>query len=242
MAWEYAVGIIVAVIGAGGVGALAGRLTAARLSWRRGYHNIRKEERFDTLREWQELVDRLQQRVDTQEKQLYDLAAKQVECLQREMEHVRREEELKGEVKLLTADVRRLQSRSDDLAPGTVTPTIVTATIEGKIMSVMGSVATLLHWLPNELIGKNLKVLIPDRLQVASENGLQHMRESSGYPDPAKAIITYAKTKEGGEVPVTLHLSGWPDEIKGVRLLNAEITRRFALGDSVEPATKGGAT
>jgi hypothetical protein len=188
--------------------------------------------RADAINEWKDLVDNLQKQLNEEHKRGNEQEAQMYNILNNHAKCERENAELRGEIKLLTSDVRRLQLKSDELAPGTVMPALIVATTKGMIVSVMGGISPLLHWLPSDLIKKNIELMIPDRLRDDHRNGLARVAESKKVPDPARPILTYALTKEGQEVPVSIALSGW-EAAKGVMLVSAEIRRRYSSGDTV---------
>ncbi len=207
------------------------------LSYLRTRQELGRQTRVDALSEWQQIVDRLQTRADTQEKQLYKMQESNQECEKRFTDSERRFSgserkmaEMEGEVKYLQSQLRRLQVITDDTPPGTTSPTMITANSQGLILTVMGGVSPLLHWLPNQLLGRSVEVLIPERLREAHRLGLKKIVESGVLPNPDQPLLTYALAKDGIEVPVSISLCGYIDN--KLMYISAEIRRRYAAEES----------
>ncbi len=192
-----------------GLGALMGQ-----------YFQAQKTKRADALAEWKEIVS--QQQVDVDE------LTQEVRLLQEDRAKCRIENaEMKGEMKLLQATVRRLQGLAGDEAPSVVTPAIIIADLDGTIYDASPAIAPILHWLPKELRGKNVELLVPERLRQQHFLGLSKAKASGTPPWTEKAIVTHAREKDGGEVPVAINLYGWQDRT-GNWLVSAEIKLRQA--------------
>lgn len=208
------------------VTALGGTLGAWIMNLLKARADQRRQSRGDALQEWQVIVNQLrddnrqiQARCDHQDKEIVGLLKEVRDC-------ETRSSDLRAEVKLLTADVRRLQTRSDELPPATVSPANVTATLDGKIRSVTGGVAPLLHWLPHDLVGQNIDVLVPERLRARHKAGLLAVAEGRHVPDPGVPILTEALRKDGVEVAVAIVLASWSGVDGKTVYINAEIARR----------------
>jgi PAS domain S-box-containing protein len=194
------------------VGAVVVNLLATR-------HRLDKEARADTLKEWQELTDRLQRRVDDLNAEVLRLQKSHARC---QVENA----ELRGELKLLQATVQRLQGLAGDEPPTTTQPAIITTDLDGVIRQVSPAVTPMFHWLVRELIGKSVEVLIPGRYAEAHRRGMEAIRTTGVPPWAERVILGHGLTKDGQEFPVTVTLSGWQD--KGKWMLSAEVRRRVS--------------
>jgi PAS domain S-box-containing protein len=188
--------------------------------------------RQDAIAEWKEYADRLERRLDAadadikhgreqHEADYRQWAEKQGLC-QKEAA------ELKGEVRLLQSVVQRLQGLAKDDAPPVSVPGLIIADINGVIREFSPSLTPLLHWLPAQMRGKNIVVLVPERLREAHTAGLARVAATGQPPWTERSILTHALTREGEEVPVSITLSGWQTE-KGDWLLSAQIQKRSTV-------------
>jgi PAS domain S-box-containing protein len=185
--------------------------------------------RKDALAEWREYADRLERRIDAQDAEIKhdrerheadyrQWASKNAECMAEAAG-------LKGDVRLMQATIQRLQGLAKDEAPPVSVPGLIIADIGGTIKEFSPSLTPLLHWLPGQVRGKNVSVLVPERLREAQAAALRKVVETGQPPWTERSVLTHALTREGEEVPVTITLSGWQTE-KGDWLLSAQIQRR----------------
>ena len=165
-------------------------------------HKNRKETRADALAEYQALVERLQKELDAHTAAMAIVQARLTDC---EVDRA----ELRGELKLQATLIRRLQVRTGDEAPTTVLPAVVVADSQGIIMLASPAITPMLHWLPSELRGKNIEVIIPERYRTAHRISFTNAALHTEPPWPDRSIIGHALTKYGQEVPVYISLSGW---------------------------------
>jgi PAS domain S-box-containing protein len=186
-------------------------------------------ERKDAIAEWREYADRLEKRIDAADSDIkhgrerheadYRAWSEKLMGCQRE------NAELKGDVRLLQASVQRLQGLAKDEAPAVSVPGLIIADIGGTIKEFSPSLTPLLHWLPGQVRGKNVSVLVPERLREAQAAGLARVAATGQPPWTERSVLTHALTREGEEVPVTITLSGWQSD-KGDWLLSAQIQKR----------------
>jgi PAS domain S-box-containing protein len=199
----------------------AGRVTAESESVR--------VTRQDAIAEWKEYADRLERRIDAADAEIKQSrerhesdyrawAAKYSDCTAEAAG-------LKGDVRLLQSVVQRLQGLAKDEAPPVASPGLIIADIRGTVREFSPSLTPLLHWMPADVRGKNVSVLVPERLRERQAAGLKKVAETGQPPWTERSILTHALTREGEEVPVTITLSGWQTE-KGDWLLSAQIQRR----------------
>lgn len=200
-----------------------------------------KRERDDTIAEWANLFEtttkRLQEDIDDGKKenksmreQMHKLRDKHhedmlrvtVEAAQCKMENA----ELRGEIKLLQASMHRLQVAVGDTAPGTSMPCLVIAETDGTIVECSPAVAPVLEWLPTELIGKSLEMIVPEDLRERHREALQNIDFSGTAPWTERTVLTEALTKSGRRVKVSVRVKGW--QTGGHWLLSGEIQERVS--------------
>lgn len=79
---------------------------------------------------------------------------------------------------------------------------IVTADADGRITGWMGAAQSLLGWSADEVVGRPLTVLIPDRFQAAHLAGVERVR-GGGRSRLAGQVADFAALhRDGSEVPV----------------------------------------
>src|SRR5262245_46110562 len=200
----------------GGLSTAAGAVLVNVLTARQ---RAERQSRADALKEWRELTNQLQRRVDDLSAEVFRLHESNTRC---QAENA----ELRGELKLLQATVHRLQGLAGDEPPATIQSAIITAGLDGVIRQAGPAVTPLLHWLVKELVGKNVEVLITERYREAYRRGMERIRETGVSPWPERAIVGHGLTRDGQEVPVVITLSGWRD--RGTWMLTAEVYRRTA--------------
>ena len=203
-----------------------------------------KQKRTDALEEWQEIAERQQSDLDKlvaesraqaanydarmnalqagYDARLNDLQAREVEC---RVKSARQE----GEIRLLESTVRRLQRLAGDEAPATTTPGLVIADTRGIIREASPALTPTLHWMPHELRGKSVEVLMPERYKEPHRKAMAAALARGEGPWPERVVLGEALTKEGEEVPVTIALSGW-QTASGDWLISAEVRPRGADG------------
>ena len=99
----------------------------------------------------------------------------------------------------------------------------VIADCDGTITEWNPAATNLFHWSVDEAVGKNIVMLIPDRLREDHEAAF--LRAVSEKRGPKKHMReTYARTREDVEIAVTVLLDSWTT--KGKRFYSAEIRRR----------------
>lgn len=180
---------------------------------------VLREGRKDALMEWQQIA--ADQRVEMGALESRLAAAEQAEAACRVQVA-----ELKGEIRLLSSNVRRLQEQSGDTPPGVILPVQVIADMNGMVLSATPSLGPMFHWLPAQLIKKNIELLMPDRIRSAHKAALAKLVAEGRNPDPDRPILSYGLTKDGEEFPILINLSGWSD-VDGRKFITAEIRRRY---------------
>lgn len=189
-----------------------------------------REKRKDTIDEWKELTHRTQELMEGElGRHRVEIAA--LKIVLKECESARHAEELRAvkldkELSIMQFTLQRLQGFVGDTLPPSPFGVVVIADLDGKVKSVSPNVSTLLHYVPSQLVGKNVKILVPQRLHDAHDAGLRAVKDTGKPPWPEKAINTYALTQEGNEVPVTINLTGIP--VDSSWLISAELKQRPA--------------
>jgi PAS domain S-box-containing protein len=202
-----------------------------------------KQKRVDALQEWQEIAERQQADLDrmTLEQRMlrenYERDAR--EAREREQKCQIQVARMEGDIKLLESTVRRLQRLAGDEPPATIIPGLIVADVRGVIRVASPAITVLLHYLPGELVGKNVEMLMPERYKEAHRNALATVAAKGQAPWPEKAVIGDALTKEGDEVPVIITLSGW-QTASGDWLVSAEIRPRKTEGEPGAMVKGGG--
>jgi PAS domain S-box-containing protein len=193
----------------------------------------KKAKRTDALEEWQEIAEKQQRDFDRVIVELRDTQSQVRAAEVREAQCQVKVARLEGDVRLLESTVRRLQRLAGDEAPVTVMPGLVIADAKGIIQVASPALTPILHYLPNELRGKSVEVLMPDRYKEAHRTGLAAITQTGQPPWSDKAVIGEALTKEGEEIPVIITMSGWRT-VSGDWLISAEIRPQSnAYGSSV---------
>lgn len=215
-------------IGVGGIATgllvAGGKILADLLS---GRSKTRRVERADTILEWhnlahelQERYDRLTDRNDKMQDQMREIQRNNSDCEKRAAEHL-------GEIRLLQSAVQRLQADGSTTLSGLGTVVTVTADLDGIIRTISPSVSSLLHWLPADLIRKNVELLIPERYRSQHTSALCSVKEGSTVPWTERTILAFALTGDKSpEVPVAITLTLWTTE-RGERLITADIKKRM---------------
>jgi PAS domain S-box-containing protein len=198
--------------------ALIGAAVSAVVTLMSAWSKNRQQARADAIAEWQRLVDRQQEDINNLEKMYKELLDRVTKC---EVERA----ELRTELRMQEVVIRRLQVRTGDESPVTIVSAIVVADAHGIIMVSSPALTPILHWLPADLKGKSVEVLMPDRYKEKHRAALTSAMLRDTPPWPDRPLMVHALTKEGAEVPVSIALSGWRTE-KGDWLLSAEVRLR----------------
>jgi PAS domain S-box-containing protein len=134
--------------------------------------------------------------------------------------------EMRGEIRLLQATVRRLQEGVGDEAPAVTAAAMITADLaKGIIRQVSPGIGPLLHWTQKDLLGKPVSTLLPESLRAAHDEAFTKLAASGQLPWSERTILTKALRGDGGELPVAINLTGWKTP-NGDWMISAEIKRR----------------
>lgn len=161
---------------------------------------------------WLNNGTRLLRRVDELTSQVFTLQQANIKC---------REEagNFRLEIHTLTQQIRSLQQHT-----GMSNPTVITGSAVGDLRGIIRayspSLVSIFGYLPAEIIGKKIEVLIPD--DIKSVHLVAFERAIHGPPILDKTVITFGLTKSGARVPITINLKSLQPE----GLIYAEIRER----------------
>lgn len=99
---------------------------------------------------------------------------------------------------------------------------IITANLEGEITSWNPAAAALFGWAEADVIGKNLTIIIPERLRARHQAGMAHYKETGEGPIIGKAVRVPAVRADGTEFPVIITVRGF--QTGGGRFVSAMIS------------------
>jgi PAS domain S-box-containing protein len=208
VSWGILAGAVGALVTAAGTSIL--RIMTAR------YQHL-KETRLEAIAEYKGLVDQLRAQTNVLQQDMGKLHELHTTC---------REEnaEFRGEIRLLQYTIHRLQVRTGDELPPTLNEAQMLADGEGTITKVNVAAQMLFHYKEQDLVGKNVKVLIPERFHADHDRGLKRIKATGIPPLVERVILSYGLTKEGDEIPVAINLSAFVSGGKWV--FGASIRRR----------------
>ncbi|HTX61659.1 MAG TPA: PAS domain S-box protein, partial [Methanobacterium sp.] len=86
---------------------------------------------------------------------------------------------------------------------------IITTDVDGTILFCNKSLQSIFGYLRDEIIGKNLTVLMPERLKKDYINGLEIFKSSGEHIRVGKTLKTFGLRKEGTEFPFEMSLASW---------------------------------
>ncbi len=190
----------------------------------------RKTQRRDTVEQLYKIIDRLEKQVEDSEKDIKTLSERASRAEVAEAKCQGNVQRLESDIRGMNQDIRRMQERLYDLPPGVTRPCTVIASLpDGTIYNVSAEAGSLFHWIPGDLIGKNIEVLMPRDLRPVHRRKMEMLIKENRDADPSHAVLTFGVTSEGKRFPITVNLSGpWEGKDK-IKYINADIRRR---GDS----------
>jgi PAS domain S-box-containing protein len=110
-------------------------------------------------------------------------------------------------------------------SPGFWAFCIIVTNDRGVIIEANPGVLLLFHWSENEVVGQNVKVLIPPRFHAAHDAGMSMVRERHGVSYHGRVLSLFGLTKSGEEIPIDLQLESWQEG--GELFCGASIRRRW---------------
>lgn len=123
-------------------------------------------------------------------------------------------------IKVLTLEVNRLMV----LLALHAKPTVITAGFDGIVLHVSDEVTDMLGYQPEELIGKDVDVIIPPELRDQHHKAMAAASERNYIRGAGVIIEADALHKQGHRVPVTVSLTG--KKLGGEFIITASILRR----------------
>lgn len=163
---------------------------------RRELMTIIESLRQENLQQAASMADQAK-RVDDVRKELADVHKERLQC-------VKDYAELKGSYQLVQAQVTALQAGSKMPIGG---ESLVVADEKGVITLVSPMLFYILGWRPDQLEGKPITTLVPQREMEKHRAAWAKAVESNfSAVTPVRAVPTWALASNGDEVPVTLRL------------------------------------
>ena len=116
----------------------------------------------------------------------------------------------------------------------TTTDAIIVADADGKIVSFNRAAETILGYSSEEVLGKPLTVLMPERHRAAHSAGLARLRETGEARIAGKVVEIEALRQDGEEVPIELTVSILRDDGRSLFLgIARDVTRRRQAEDAL---------
>jgi PAS domain S-box-containing protein len=109
--------------------------------------------------------------------------------------------------------------------PGSWAFTIIVANVKGRILEANAGASILFHWSPEELLGRNIEVLIPERYRPAHQAGMAGLMRTGELTQQGHTLALAGLTREGDEVPVEIYIESWTAQ--GEKRCGAVIRRRW---------------
>lgn len=203
---------------------------------------MKVKERADTIDEWKNysdtqqrqyitLIDNLQKQNNHQAAQIDDLRKdhneQTLDATKKHQECIQRESELRGELRVVELDLRRLKAVTGSIEPSGISSALVIADATGVIREASPAIGAILHWMRADLIGQQVVSLIPERLREKHLAGFAKFLQNKGKLEHNMSTVTlktYALSSQGDEIPVNVTLTPW---VQGNELMvSAEIARR----------------
>lgn len=148
---------------------------------------------FDSL---QTLVDRQEKRIFALETALTSMQVAHEDCL-------RENGQMKFDLGVMQTKLGRME-----VAVAAAVGLIVVDD-RGMIEEWNAATSALLHWDKNEMMGKPITTIIPERYLERHLHAFQALVAERKAPQEGKVYHLQAKTKDGGELDVKIRLSGW---------------------------------
>ena len=178
-----------------------------------------------------EALDRLQKRVDSQDSYVKALLEESGETKRAEAEQRGKTARLELELQHVIQELRSVQAVTGKFPPGVTIPCQIIADQKGIIKWASGSSMDMFGWLPTELVGRNIAVLMPKDIAPLHKRALELLVKENRKLDPSKLIRSKGITKLGRSFPVSINLSAAEGLAPGVMYITAEI-RRYGDSDS----------
>jgi PAS domain S-box-containing protein len=115
-----------------------------------------------------------------------------------------------------TADALRLSELRYRVITETAQDAIFTIGADGRIIFASSAVERVFGWKPEELVGKTLDVVIPDRYRAAHRNGVRRYVETQKKHIPWQGVELPGLHRDGHEIPLELAFGEWKSESRQV--------------------------
>lgn len=196
------------------------------------------EKHRGTVDEYKEIVDSFRRDYETVQKKGGEVESRylaEIDRLKQELETNRsrcgatlaelrqQNEKYRVDNEALIGRIGVIQSRSDRLLFG-VHPVLASADLlstacivadqSGIVIAINPFVTFLLHWLDREIVGQPLIQVIPPRLRSRHSRAWAVAITREFFPGRENSLSTFALTKQGQEIPVTVRFTGWKDNGK----------------------------
>lgn len=175
-------------------------------------------------------ITRVLRRVET----LLDIVEKHAEITDRQQERVKADTLLAADLANLAMEkipekvVQKLRSNGVDPVGEAAPPALtVSATIDGTILDVSPAAAALFLYERSELIGQNVRILIPERYLAGHEEGMRKIRDAAVPPWSQRVITGHGRKRDGSEEAVNVTLTWYAVEM-GQVVITATIRRTNA--------------
>jgi PAS domain S-box-containing protein len=184
-----------------------------------------KKDAYDSLKGYADRLEAKVERLNRENQEIEDRTRAEVAALS---DHLMRmevqAEAYRGELRMAQAALTQLRAGLAPLAVADIQYTVIYADQDCNILEVTPLVTALFHYFARELIGRNVKALIPERYHAAHDEGIRRVIASGKLSIDGKSIPMFALTKEQDEIPINLALSGWYS--RGKWIFMATITSR----------------
>lgn len=141
----------------------------------------------------------------------------------------KREAELKAELVLAVSRIRALENATGAAPPAPLSGIIV-ADLRGLVREYSPALTPILNYLPREVIGRPIDMLVPDDLKEQQRAAFARMTLDPEAIDPVKEVLTHGLAKGGARVPIAITLHGWKAGTEG--LITATIRQRAKAPDA----------
>lgn len=178
----------------------------------------RLEKRVKTLEDRETEKDKdhqkqIQKLLDDWTKQEQEAELRERECQKRVQQLLTELGEVRGEVLTLRRIVERVE--------GSQHIGIVVADVNGHITAWNTAATFLLEWDQKEVLGQPLSILVPPRMRTAHNKAFLHAIKEGELSGSKRD--TYALTRRGVEIPVTISITSFEDGEK--KFFTAEIKK-----------------